>query len=83
MTDNDETRAIVRLVERLALRFPHHPRELIETVVTAAHQSLAGAPIRAYVPVLVEHDAVEHLRSLPDPVPEPHDAPVLPAWGRE
>ena len=83
MTDNDETRAIVRLIERLVMRFPHHSREVIETVVSAAHQSLAGAPIRAYVPVLVEHDAVDYLRSLPGTVPELHDAPALGAWGRE
>ena len=60
---DDEAGAVSRLIDRLAERFPHISREEIGMVVTAAHALLDGAPIRAYVPLLVEHDAVDHLWS--------------------
>jgi len=60
---DDEEGAVSRLIERLAERFPHISREEIGSVVTAAHALLAGAPIRTYVPLLVEHDALDHLWS--------------------
>ena len=59
----DEAGAVTGLIERLAERFPHISREEISSVVAAAHARLAGAPIRTYVPLLVEHDAIDHLTS--------------------
>ena len=75
MLENDEKRAIVRLIERLVMRFPHLPGEVIEHVVTAAHHRFADAPIRDFVPLLVEHDAVDLLWAYAGSAAEPVEGP--------
>jgi glycine/D-amino acid oxidase-like deaminating enzyme len=61
MDEIDETRAIAHLVQRLAERFPEIGHDVIEQVVVAEHEGYADAPVRDFVPVLVEHSAVERL----------------------
>lgn len=57
-------RALSKLVERLSLRFPHVPRETIESAVQEEHHTFDGRPVRAYVPILVERKAKTRLRTL-------------------
>jgi hypothetical protein len=75
MRDYEEARAISRLTERLAMRFPQLSGRLVEAVVAAAHLHFADAPIREFVPLLVEHDAVERLWSLAGSADEPPSPP--------
>lgn len=58
----EEIRSLDLLVGRLVQRFPAVEPRTIRDVVTRAHEGFDGAPIRDYVPVLVEHEAVAVLR---------------------
>lgn len=60
----DESRAIAQLTERLTDRFPRIPDEDIDRVVSVAQESLDGKPIRTFVPLLIENDALGQLRSM-------------------
>lgn len=55
-SDEDELIAVQHAAERLADRFPHVARERIDELVRAHHAGYAGAAVRDFVPVLVEHD---------------------------
>jgi hypothetical protein len=61
MDETDERKALTHLVERLTERFPEVPGHVVEDVVAGEYQDYADAPIRDFVPVLVEHSAVEKL----------------------
>ncbi|MDR5698525.1 three-helix bundle dimerization domain-containing protein [Agromyces aerolatus] len=63
MDTDEEDRAVDQVVDRLADRFPAAGREHIAAVVDEEHHELDGNPIRDFVPVLVEHDARDRLRS--------------------
>ena len=63
MNPAEESRSIDQLVDRLGERFPHIPQQTIRDVVSDAHRGLDGAPIRDFVPVLVEHEAVGALKA--------------------
>jgi len=58
----DEQRAITQAAERVRLQFPEIPAQLVDQVVSRIHQEYAGRPVRDFVPVLVEREAVEHFR---------------------
>ncbi|TFC44366.1 hypothetical protein E3T26_01090 [Cryobacterium sp. TMT1-21] len=62
MSTDEELRAIAKVVDRLAERFPHIPRSSIERAVLEEHKALDGRPVREYVPVLVERGAKGRLR---------------------
>lgn len=64
MMEADEARAISALADRLADRFPDVAPDQVSVVVEAAHRRYDGSRIRTFVPVLVEHDAVERLKPL-------------------
>ncbi len=51
-----ENQALRDVETRLARKFPDVPPEVVASAVTEASASLDG-PIRAYVPLLVEHAA--------------------------
>jgi hypothetical protein len=53
---NEELIAVEHAAARLSERFPHIPRERIEQLVRERHGEFEGAPVRDFVPVLVEHD---------------------------
>lgn len=63
MNGADEARSIAALVGRLVERFPDLDAQVIEQAVHRAHGELAGAPIREYVPVLVEREVVDAFRA--------------------
>jgi hypothetical protein len=58
------------VVDRLAERFPTvdrpHIEEIVDTEATALDE---GAHVRDFIPVLVEHEAKEQLRTEADPAP--------------
>ncbi|MFP5367180.1 MAG: three-helix bundle dimerization domain-containing protein [Actinomycetes bacterium] len=67
MTEEPEARALMAIIDRLAARFPHEQRSVIEDVVAEEHALLDDGPIRDYVPVLVERAAKLRLaHSQPD-----------------
>ena len=63
MAPTDEAHAVNEVVERLTLSFPALSKETVRAVVVASHAGLVG-PVRAYVPVLVEHLARQRLSEL-------------------
>jgi hypothetical protein len=64
MSEEEEARAISQLIERLVVRFPQLPVRGVEEIVTSAHQTFAGARVRSFVPLLVEHDVLIQLKDL-------------------
>lgn len=64
MTPAGEERHLVRITERLRMRFPHAPTEAIDSSVAYAYARFDDAPIRDYIPVLVERRAREQLQEL-------------------
>jgi hypothetical protein len=57
----DEEVAIDHAVDRLAERFPTVPRDRIADLVHQRHIDYTGAPVRDFIPVLVEHDVKREL----------------------
>ncbi len=60
-----ETKALTDIADRLATRFPHITRARVIEIVGEIHQHFNDAPIRDFVPVLVEREARHHLSHLP------------------
>jgi hypothetical protein len=58
----NEDVAIEHVVDRLTSQFPSVSPDLIEAKVDDVHASFDQAPIRDFVPVIVEHDVREQLR---------------------
>jgi hypothetical protein len=73
MGDNVEEDALDTVVDRLSERFPSLARQHVREIVDEEQQRLEGAPIRDFVPVLVEHAAKERLREEAEPVSIPVD----------
>ena len=57
MSNEDETRAVTEVAQRLTVSFPDVAPDVIQDTVHASHQRFAGSPIRDFVPVLVERMA--------------------------
>ena len=57
----DEEVAIDHAVDRLAERFPTVPRDRIADLVHQRHVDYTGAPVRDFIPVLIEHDVKREL----------------------
>src|SRR3712207_686552 len=53
------------VAERLAQRFPWACPVIVEASVRVAQSRLAGAPVRHYLPVIVERLAADSLQQLP------------------
>ena len=64
MNEEEEAKAISRLIERLVVRFPQVPTRRVEETVSSAHQAFEGARVRGFVPLLVEHDVLIQLKDL-------------------
>jgi len=60
---DEELKAVAKVVDRLVDRFPTIERARIITTVTEEHDALKDRPVRAYVPVLVEHASRVRLRN--------------------
>lgn len=65
MTAEEEDRAVAHVIDRLAEKFPDMPRSSVERAVYERRAALAGNPVRAYIPVLIERGARELLRESP------------------
>ncbi len=63
MNPQEEDRAVAKVIDRLAEKFPEAPRVRIEETVHEQQAALADNPVRDYVPVLIEHAAKDRLRS--------------------
>jgi hypothetical protein len=63
----DEEVAIGHAVDRLAERFPTVPRDRIVDLVHERHVDYTGAPVRDFIPVLIEHDVRRELHAEFDP----------------
>lgn len=61
MSDPDETKSIDTVIAALELRFPQLPRPDIEVIVGQRYHEFDGAPVRDYIPVLVQRGAREQL----------------------
>jgi len=59
----DERGRVAEVVERLRGRYPTVPLDRIVEVVSQAHRELDTAPVRDFVPVLVEKRARDLLRA--------------------
>ena len=71
---------MLRLIDRLAARFPDRPRAGIERIVWQEHRRFDGRPVRNYVVLLVERAARDRLRGQPglgDPAPTITPASVI------
>jgi hypothetical protein len=62
MNANEELRAIEALAQRLVERFPDVPAQTVSDIVVDVYARFADARCRDFVPLLVEHDAVNRLR---------------------
>ena len=62
-TADDESRAVQEVIDRLIGQFPSVPPDSVRDIVNACWQEFTGRPIRAFVPVLAERSARQHLRS--------------------
>ena len=73
----NEDAAIDHVVDRLTSQFPSVPADDIEARVAEVHASFDDAPVRDFVPVIVEHDVKDQLReegNAAEPAPtEPSD----------
>jgi uncharacterized protein with HEPN domain len=65
MRSQDETEAISHVSERLRSRFPHVDPTEINEIVDRYHHSYDGRPIREFIPVLVERQALDQLQHIP------------------
>ena len=63
MDHAEETRHVAALVERLKNKFPEVAPRTIEETVSSVHRQLDDAPIRDFVPVLVEREARNALKA--------------------
>lgn len=62
MSESDTEATIGKIVDRLAARYPNHPRPLIAGIVQEEYDSLDQGRIRIYIPTLVENAAKDRLR---------------------
>ena len=60
---DEEDIAVEHAAERLADRYPEVPREHIDELVEKHHEEFEGAPVRDFVPVLIEHDVKQELKA--------------------
>ena len=65
MREHDEAQAVALVSIRLRERFPGVSRETIDEVVSGYLREYDGKPIRDFVPILVERQARDHLRTIP------------------
>lgn len=56
-----ESEAIALVVERLQVRFPQTPPDIIDRAVFEAHREFDDQPIRDFVPILVERQVRDQL----------------------
>jgi hypothetical protein len=73
MDSHEEAKQLDQVSERLRTRFPEVDALEINQTVESFHSTYDGRPIRDFVPVLVEHQALDHFR-IPKQRRDPVDA---------
>jgi len=63
MSTEDELRAVEQVVDRLSERFSQVPAQRVSEVVDQTYHEFDGAPIRDFVPIMVEKSARDRLAS--------------------
>jgi hypothetical protein len=63
--ENEEAYAVELVSVRLRERFPGLSPDEVDEVVATYHHQFDGRPIRDFVPILVERQARDHLRTFP------------------
>jgi hypothetical protein len=64
MSAPDESKSINTVIASLEAQFPKLSRPAIEEIVDARYHQFDGAPVRDYIPVLVERGARDQLHVL-------------------
>jgi hypothetical protein len=64
MSTDSEARALDAVRDRLESRFPSTDPSVVRLAVDVSYQTLRGARIREYIPVLVEREATDKLEHL-------------------
>lgn len=64
MATEDELRAVEQVVDRLRAKFARVPVQRVSEVVDATYHEFDGAPIRDFVPIMVEKSATDRLTQL-------------------
>jgi hypothetical protein len=59
----EERRSLDRVILSLSQRFPKAARSVIERAVDRRYLEFYGAPIREYIPIMVEREATDDLRT--------------------
>ncbi|WP_412750781.1 three-helix bundle dimerization domain-containing protein [Krasilnikovia sp. M28-CT-15] len=73
--EDAERQALRQIVNVLQHRFPAVGDTVVTERVNAVHQRYASAPIRDFVPLLVEREASRELTALADqPAPRPRES---------
>jgi hypothetical protein len=67
MEIREEGQAMSEVTRRLQAKFPDARPDVVDAVVQALHHEFDGDPIRDFVPVLVEREAVARLTLSTDP----------------
>jgi hypothetical protein len=60
--DRGELKAISQAAARVHQRFPEIQEDAVKAVVDRLHRQYAQSRIRAYIPILVEREAMDHFR---------------------
>jgi hypothetical protein len=61
MATEDELRAVEQVVDRLSAKFAHVPVQRVSEVVDTTYHEFDGAPIRDFVPIMVEKMSTDRL----------------------
>jgi hypothetical protein len=67
MEIREEGQAMSEVTRRLLARFPDARPEVVDALVNDLHHEFDGDPIRDFLPVLVEREAVARLTLSADP----------------
>jgi hypothetical protein len=54
VSDEESESTLLKVADRLAVRFPAVPEAIIATIVREEYESLATGRIRIYIPTLIE-----------------------------
>jgi hypothetical protein len=67
--DAEQDLPIEPVIDRISDRFPDVDRSRIESLVEEDAAALENAPVKDFIPVLVEHQVMDTLREEAEPVP--------------
>ena len=65
MTETEEAQAVAAVATRMRERFPYVSPKVIDGLVGELYHQFDETPIRDFIPVLIENDAVNWLTHVP------------------